>query len=134
VRPRDHLGLLVIATLAWAAFLVGGLPDYYQQYSTRFMVWFVIAVLVPIAGLAWFVLRRVGPERRLGLSAWLAFWFTVPLAIYDWLYCGVYLGHGLGFLGRYWYLTVYYAIPWVLLPLIAVALGRSPVRRSESSR
>ena len=66
-------------------------------------------------------------------TLWLAFYFTVPLAIYDWLYCGTYLGHGVQFIYRYWYLTVYYAIPWILLPLIALLLNRMRSRELENS-
>jgi hypothetical protein len=131
LTPRGHIRLLLIATLVWAAFLIGGLPSYYQQYSTRFMVWFDLVVLVPITGVVYIVLRGVRPERRLKVSAWIAFYFTVPLAIYDWLYCGVYLGHGIKFLSRFWYLSVYYAIPWVLMPGVALMLDR---RSSRASR
>jgi hypothetical protein len=105
----------------WAA----GLPSYYQQYSNVLMVWFDSLVLIPIATIVYLVLRRLRPEKRLPVALWLAFYFTVPLALYDWLYCGLYLGHGIQFISRYWYLTVYYAIPWVLLPLVALLLNRT---------
>jgi len=131
LKRRSHIRLFLAATCVWAAFLIGGLPSYYQQYSTRFMVWFDIVVLVPITGVVYIVLRGVRPERRLKVSAWIAFYFTVPLAIYDWLYCGVYLGHGMKFLSRFWYLSVYYAIPWVLMPMVALMLDR---RGSRASR
>lgn len=123
-KVRFHLGFLLIATIVWAGFWVGGLPSYYQQYSTRQMIWFDSLVLVPIAVIGYLFLRRVRPERRLTIALWLAFYFTVPLAIYDWLYCGLYLGHGVEFLWQYWYLTVYYAIPWILLPGAALFLNR----------
>jgi len=60
---------------------------------------------------------------------WLAFYFTVPLALYDYLYCGLLLGHGLGFLARYWYLTVYYLIPWRVLPALSLHLERRGSRQ-----
>lgn len=121
---RDHIGILLIATLVWAAFWAVGLPSYYQQYSTAQMIWFDSVVLIPIAAIAYLVLKRYRPERRLPTALWLAFYFTVPLAIYDWLYCGLWLGEGLQFAWKYWYLTVYYLIPWALLPLIAHVLDR----------
>ena len=120
---RGHIRLFLIATLVWAAFLLGGLPSYYQQYSTRFMLLFDVVVLVPIAGVGYLVLRGVRRERRMKVAVWIAVYFTVPLAIYDWLYCGIYLGHGMQFLSRFWYLTVYYIIPWVLLPMVALMLN-----------
>ena len=128
---RGHIRLFLIATLVWAAFLLGGLPSYYQQYSTRFMLLFDVVVLVPIAGVAYLVLRGVRRERRMKVAVWIAFYFTVPLAIYDWLYCGIYLGHGMQFLSRFWYLAVYYIIPWVLLPMVALMLNHRSERASR---
>ena len=88
------------------------------------MIWFVSLLIIPIGAIVYFVLRRLRPVRRLTIALWLAFYFTVPLAVYDWLYCGLYLGHGIQFISRYWYLSVYYTIPWVLLPLMAILLNR----------
>ena len=131
LRLWGHIRLLIIATLVWAGFLVGGLPSYYQQYSMRFMIVFDAVALVLIAGAVFLGLRRAKRKRRLRASLWLAFYFTVPLAIYDWIYCGVYLGHGMEFIGQFWYLSVYYIIPWIVFPLIAVSIkserhGKSP--------
>lgn len=89
------------------------------------MAIFVTVILVPISAVAFFVLKRVKPCRRMTLALWLSFYFTVPLALYDFLYCGLYLGEGMKFLLTYWYLTIYYVIPWVLLPLVGVRLNRS---------
>ena len=133
MRRRGHIRLLLIASLVWAGFWVGGLPSYYQQYSTAFMALFALAVLVPITGVVYGVLRGVKRERRLKVSAWFAFYFTLPLAIYDWLYCGVHLGHGMQFLSRFWYLSVYYAIPWVVLPTVALMLNRRSAGESRNA-
>ena len=128
MKRRHHLRLLGLATLVWAAFLVVGLPEYYQQYSTGFMIAFDLSVLVPITIVLWFVLRRVRTRRRMQVALWIAFYFTVPLAIYDFVYCGLVLGHGSRFLVDFWYLTVYYVIPWPLATAIARSLNR-PARQ-----
>ena len=125
MRIRDHIGIFLIVTLVWAGFWLLGLPSYYQQYSTTAMIWFDSLVLVPIAAIVYFVLRRLRRERRLETALWMAFYFTVPLAVYDWFYCGLHLGYGIEFLTRFWYLTVYYLIPWLLLPLTALLLNRT---------
>lgn len=129
---QGHIRILLLATVVWTGFWVAGLPSYYQQYSNLQMIWFCSLVLIPVAAIAYLVLRRIRPERRLPIALWLAVYFTVPLAIYDWLYCGLYLGHGCQFLSRYWYLTVYYAIPWALLPPIALVLNRIGERPASS--
>jgi hypothetical protein len=121
---QGHVRLLLAATIAWVLFWVVGLPDYYQQYSTTFMVWFDTIALVPLSAAFVYVLGRASRPGRIRLALWMAFYFTVPIAIYDWLYCGVLLGQGPGFVWRYWYLSVYYVIPWPLLPALASALNR----------
>ena len=130
---RGHVGIFLAATVVWAGFWIAGLSSYYQQYSNLQMIWFDLLVLIPIAAIVYFVLRRLPPEARLTIALWLAFYFTVPLAVYDWLYCGLYLRHGVRFVSRYWYLTVYYAIPWILLPLMALLLNRMRSGQVERS-
>lgn len=125
MKRRGHIRLFVIATTVWAGFWVAGLPSYYQQYSATAMLWFEVILFLGLVGLVYNVLGRVRRERRTSMAVWIAFYFTVPLAVYDWLYCGVYLGHGLEFLWRYWYLTTYYVIPWLLLPGMAAILDRA---------
>jgi hypothetical protein len=114
-----HVRLLVLATLTWAAFWVLGLPRYYQQYSTWTMAVLSLVLLAVLAVALPRVFRPMRASRRMAASWWIAFYFTVPLAAYDALYCGVSLGHGWAFLWRYWYLTIYYFIPWVVLPTAA---------------
>ena len=92
------------------------------------MAWFDFLLLIPITFIVYLVLRSLRPDRRLPAALWMAFYFTVPLAVYDWLYCGRYLGYGAHFIFRYWYLTVYYVIPWILLPLVAWFLNRTRTR------
>jgi len=87
------------------------------------MLVFDAAVLAPLGFVAYWILKRTPPKFRMSLSLWLAFYITVPLWFYDYLYCGVYLGHGWAFLREYWYLSVYYLIPWMLCPAIAYWMG-----------
>ena len=116
MKLRNHVRLFIYVTIAWFLFWVAGLPDYYQQYSTITMIIFDVAVLPPI----WFVIyksvRKARPGRAFFASLWWAFYITIPLFIYDLVYAGIYLGHGLNFLWKFWYLTVYYMLPWLLFP------------------
>ena len=74
-----HLRIFIQAALAWVGLWLAGLPSYYQQYPTAFMAWFEIIV------------RKKPRERRVTVSLWIAFYFTVPVAIFDRLNCGVYM-------------------------------------------
>jgi len=119
-----HLKILGIVTLAWAVFWIIGLPEYYQQYSDEFMIIFDLAILFPLWYLVFHVLKKVRRHPKLMVANWLAFYITVPLLIYDALYYGVFLGYGAGFFAEFWYLSVYYVVPWVILPPTGLWLDR----------
>lgn len=124
MRKSSHLRLLAYAMLVWAVFWIGGLPHYYQQYSFTTMLT-VSVLLVPLIAVAGFkAIGGVRAERRVQRGLWLSFYFTVPLAIIDYLYCGLFLGHGLEFLRRFWYLTAFYVIPWLIFAPIGLWLAR----------
>jgi hypothetical protein len=112
-----HLRLLIIVTLAWLIFWLAGLPDYYRQYSHRFMVLFDAAILPPLWLVVYFTAKKARKGIGLAVSLWLSFYITVPLFIYDFIYCGIHLGYGISFLWEYWYLTVYYILPWLIFPV-----------------
>jgi len=112
---RKHLQRLAVVTIAWLLFWIAGLPDYYQQYSTKAMIVFDIAVLPPLWYIGYRSIRR--SRNQIASSLWFSFYLVVPLFFYDYLYCGIYLRHGIAFLRDYWYLTVYYILPWLMHPL-----------------
>jgi hypothetical protein len=112
---------------------MAGLPEYYQQYSSRFMVAFDVLVLIPISVVLYVVLDRVPSRQRMQVALWIAFYFTVPLAIYDYIYCGQVLGYGLRFVIEFWYLSVYYLIPWLLVPSVAWLINQRARMGSRES-
>ncbi len=113
---RLHIRFFVIVTVAWFLFWAAGLPDYYQQYSTTSMIVFDLLALPPIWFLVYRRAKRSGPGQGMKVCLWMAFYISVPLLMYDLIYCGFYLGHNAAFLTKYWYLTVYYVLPWILFP------------------
>lgn len=120
-----HLKLLAQGLLVWLGFFLIGLPDYFQQYPDVWMAVGSVLLSVLFSLLAVFVLVRGRPETRRQRAFWIAFYFTVPLAVLDTLYCGVHLGHGADYLWRYWYLTVFYLTPWLTFPPTAWILDRA---------
>jgi hypothetical protein len=134
MTTRSHVRLLVAATVVWLGFWVAGLPDYYQQYSTRSLVLFEVLLLPPVWAAGFMALRVRRRLSRMKRALAISFYFTIPLFLYDLIYCGLHLGHGLRFVVHYWYLTVYYFVPWALFPLTALWLegwGRTDSRITE---
>jgi hypothetical protein len=132
MTTRGHLRLLGVATAVWLGFWVAGLPDYYQQYSTRALVVFEVLLLAPVWAAGFLALRVPRRRSRMRRALTLSFYFTVPLFIYDLVYCGLHLGHGLRFVVQYWYLSAYYVVPWALFPLTALRLDRAAAAARSS--
>ncbi|MFZ5637611.1 MAG: hypothetical protein ACOY82_13610 [Pseudomonadota bacterium] len=124
--------MFVQATLVWAAFWLAGLPDYYRQYTDR-----TLGVLCALLSVA-FCLYAIGlllprrPASRMPIAVWMSFYYSVPFAIYDGLYCGVHLGHGAGYVATYWYLSLFYVSVWLTFVPIAWLLNRG--HRAEIGR
>jgi len=57
-------------------------------------------------------------------ALWLAFYFSVPVALFDFITVGILQGHGLHYLKTHWYLTIAYFYVWINLPLIGSALQK----------
>jgi hypothetical protein len=128
--PRKHALLLLQAVSVWFGFWLIGLPSYYQQYSTVTMAIASIMLSVATSLAAIFVLRTGRDETRMQRAFWLSFYYTLPFALLDWLYCGWYLGFGHEALVKYWYLTVFYVTPWFTFIPTAALLNR---RRTQGS-
>jgi hypothetical protein len=125
MRIGYHIRILIIATIVWIIFFLVGMPDYYLQYSNQHMIIFVIVLIIPISIIITKVLKPINAKKRLKISYWYAFYFTIPLVIYDIVYCAIYLGYGITFLVAFWFLSIFYLIPWILFPLIAQLLNRA---------
>jgi hypothetical protein len=125
MTPRNHFVLLLQATSIWFVFWLIGLPSYYQQYSIVVMAVASILLSVAISLVAILRLRGVRDETRMPMAFWFSFYFTVPFAVLDALYCGWYLGHGHEFFAKYWYLWVFYITPWLtFMPTAALLRGQ----------
>lgn len=119
---RAHLGLLLQAIAVWGGFWLLGWPAYYQQYPDALVAVASIVLSVVISLAAVFILVRTRPEIRASRAFWIALYYTLPFAVLDTLYCGVYLGLGAAYLVDYWYLTVFYVTPWLTFPPTAKLL------------
>ena len=119
---KNHINLLGQASAIWLVFWLIGLPDYYQQYPSVLLGVACTILSVVFSLFAVFMLVRCRDEFRMSRAFWLSFYYTVPFAIYDTLYCAVYLGLGAGYLVSHWYLTVFYFSIWLTFIPTAVLL------------
>jgi hypothetical protein len=130
MNAKKHLILLLQASVVWLLFWLVGLPDYFQQYSTVLMGVLCTLLSVVFSLYAVFMLARCREEIRFSRALWLSFYYTVPFAIYDTLYCGWYLGLGVGYLYSHWYLTVFYFSVWLTFIPVAWLLNKVPQKNA----
>ena len=122
MRAGHHLHLYCLGTTCWTLFFLGGLgSNYYQDWPWPLVV--VVLLVLPSAAFVALV-RQLGhgllsalPPRR--AAGWVALYLTLPLLAYDCVYLGWHEQRGASFLVSHWYLTAFYAIPWIL----ALAFG-----------
>lgn len=122
MKPRKHLSLFIQASIVWLLFWLVGLPsDYFQNYSsvTMGVASALISVVTSLAAV--WLLQSCRNETRMSRAFWLSVYYTLPFAVYDYFYCGWYLGHGPDYISMYWYLSIFYVIPWfIFLPTAAL--------------
>lgn len=130
MRRSKHLSLLFQASSVWLLFWLAGLPsNYFRDYSAVTMG--VASVLISVATslAAVWLLRGGRNETRMSRAFWLSFYYTVPFAIYDYLYCGWYLEHGPSYLTIYWYLSIFYITPWLTFLPTAMLISNDKTRQ-----
>lgn len=133
-RLKAHGKLLLQGVAMWAFFWVAGLPQYYQQYSNVAMGIGTTLLAAAMAIVGVWMLGRVQPARRVMLAVWVSFYYSVPFLLLDAFYCGLYLGHGWAFIGHYWYLSIFYPLPWLMFVPMAYLMpdSRGTLHRDES--
>ena len=111
VLSRDHL--------VDAVFRLGIVEQLFSDL--HLMALLIVGELFPAIALGYYGWRRCSrhPVRAWSSAMWIAFYMTVPLFAYDYLYLAVHQQRGWSFLQTHWYLSAFYVIPWVLLPPIA---------------
>jgi hypothetical protein len=134
ISLRKHGIIFLQASVAWVVFWLIGWPAYYQQYSTVTLGVLCTLLSVAFCLFAVMILLPRRRERRMPLAFWLSFYYSVPLALYDWLYCGLYLGHGAGYLTSYWYLSVFYVSLWLTFIPVAFLLNRAPAVKDDKAQ
>lgn len=113
----NHLRLLISVTIAWVVFVIIGLPDYYQGWPFRRLLYFCVLAYF-IVGFLIFIMMRKHKSYLLVRALWMAFYISVPLMIYDYIYIHLIRQEPFDLLNRFWYLAVFYIVPWFQAPLI----------------
>ena len=109
--------LLVLCSFGWVVFTVIGGPSYYQAWSFTNLLYFCIAVYFALGLTIYRMIKRY-EGNKLVRSFWVAYYITIPLMLYDYVYITYFRGEPFELLNRFWVLSIYYIIPWIQAALL----------------
>ncbi len=127
---RNHLILIVITLIAWAAFYFVGRPfNHYLDWNVAERVLlFLVTAFAIVPYIAFFVLLFLrGASFK--TSLWFAFYASVLVFVLDLIMAGIVEGVGLRFMISHWLQTLGYLYAWISIPLLGFAM----VKMSEKS-
>ncbi len=129
MKTRHHLILAAISIILWLLYYLLGLSsDYYQDLNNKEKV---IGLLMTFFGVLPFIAVIVLTFIKrpfLQTSVWFAFYSSVPIFIFDYIFVGILQGEGLHFLVSHWYLTLVYFVVWIELPVIGKTLEQLSIK------
>jgi hypothetical protein len=120
-KGRGKYGyFFVAANVVYLFFVIRGLPNHhYLDWSREFQIGDCIAIIIFTIPLVYLLLKWLSRKQDyLKDSIWFAFFTSVPFLIYDSFYLGVIKGFGFSYLHEFWFLTIFYFIVWIEMPVI----------------
>lgn len=123
---KQHALLMILSFLAWLLFLIFGIPsNYYLDYSVKTRILIAIATfLFFIPPITYLIFKYMTNVNLFKLSLYFSLYATIGIFVFDFLYCGLYQGYGLGFLKSHWLQTSGYFFPWFEIPVIGYFMER----------
>ena len=119
LKIRKQLNLFYLVTSFWTFFMLGGLwSDYYQAWP--FLQTLIIVDVMPatlMILIAPGLIKRFSMQKPLYGGFVVAFYFSIPFLVYDYIYIFLYLNKSYHYFIDYWYLTFFSIIPWINFPI-----------------
>ena len=126
MNTAKYIKLFLTASTVYALFLVRGLNNnHYLDWSLDFQIADCLEIVVFTLPLTYLPLKWFSTKKDyFADSIWFAFFLSVPFAIYDMIYAGIIRGHGPGYFGTFLFLTIFYFIVLIEVPLIGYLMQK----------
>ncbi len=118
--PMKLLKLFLTATGIYLLFLIRGIHNnHYLDWSLDFQIGDCLEIIIFTIPLTFGTLRLFSSKPDYFKdSLWFALFLSVPFAVYDLMYVGIVRGHGFAYFDTFWFLTIFYFIVLIEVPLI----------------
>ncbi len=117
ITLRQHLRLLIYVTIFWILFVLIGLPDYYQHWPLKRLLYLCILTYFFVGAITYRWIKKFNGNRFL-YSLVVASYIVIPLFVYDYIYIDLVRNEPFDLLNRFWFLSIFYVIPWYQAPLL----------------
>jgi len=119
-----HFYILCVVTTLWAWFFLGGLSsNYYLDWKPIYQFLFVDAIPAAIMFyLAPGMIKFIDRRNVMRSALIIAFYFSVPFLIYDYIFLGIHKEYGLAYLSEFWFLSGFSVLPWLIFPAVALRM------------
>jgi hypothetical protein len=125
MKSSNHLILFSFCIMIWLIFFLLGLTNnYYQSWNFNQHLINTADVILLMWPLVYVILKHISGGRYLVHSIWFAFYASVPFMLLDFIYLHIIKGYDFSYLANYWYLTIFYFVVWIEMPLIGLYLQR----------
>ena len=126
-EKAKYIYLFLSANVVYLLFIIRGLPNHhYLDWSLEFQIGDCIAIIIFTIPLVYILLKWFSSRQAYFKdSIWFAFFTSVPFLIYDSLYLGVFKGFGFHFFDEFWFLTIFYFIVWIEIPIIGYLMQKN---------
>jgi hypothetical protein len=125
MNAKKHVIMFIISFVLWALiFILGYRWNYFLEWKLeeKILVSFItFFAILPFIGSLVIIFFK---GNYLNTALWLAFYTSVPVALFDFISVGILQKQGLHYLTSHWYLTIAYFYVWINLPLVGLALQK----------
>jgi hypothetical protein len=123
---KNHIILFIICIAVWIIFFLLGLfNNHYQTWSLDMQLIHCGDIVLLVWPMVYVVLKKISNKNYFLHSIWFAFYGSVPLALLDYVYLHGIKGYDFSYLSTHWYLTIFYFIVWIEMPLIGYYLEKN---------
>ncbi len=123
---KKHFVMLLFAIIAWLLnWWQGSYSNHYLEWALNTKIIRLTNILLILMPIVYFVLRFYSSKDQYFKDAgFLALYLSFIFIWFDFYYLGVSKGYGLSYIKNYWFLTLFYPIFWIEIPIIGWVMQR----------
>ncbi len=123
---KKHFVMLLVAIIAWLLnWWQGSYSNHYLEWALNMKIIRLTNIYLMLLPIVYFVLRFYSSKDQYFKDAgFLALYLSFIFIWFDFYYLGISKGYGLHYIKDYWFVTLFYPIFWIEIPIIGWVMQR----------